>query len=771
MALDDATALGLSPVVREAMERFHRCETWESTARTWFLDDYKFSQADAYNGYQWPNEIRRNRDVDERPCLTINKVRQHNLQITNDMRQNKPSITFRATGGEATYASAQVYNAWIKHVEYRSRAQWWYDRCAHFEVNAGWAYLRLITEYVDNESDAQEVLIKGIRDPLTVYLDPDAKEPDKSDANFGFVFDDTSREEFEKEHPKWKDLAAQNALGDTAGWMGQDMVRRCEYYRRVRTRDMLYFVRGADGQVAGVRRSTLTKGGKSNKPYTAEMLQELENDPQVKRRPVEDIKVEYYLILGTKVVERGTWPGTYIPIAKVCAEETIIEGQYDCKSHTRALIDPQRMYNYWSSSAVEYGALQTKTPWKAPAEAIEGFETYWNNANTQNVAVLPYKSLREDGSTIPAPERIEPPVSAPVALQGMQIAQAEFAMASGQQEANFGQPGNERSALAQRERAQMGERATFHYLDGMALALQHVGRMALEVFPLVYDTRRVLMMMAEDGTEIELTIDPQAQQHHQQVEVQKQAGRTAAVQHTLNPKLGKYEVQAAAGPGYATQREEAFEAFKLILTQNPALTAILGDILFRAGDFPHAEEASQRLRRMVPPHALGEGPSPQEQQMMQAIQQLQGLLTKALDDLAKEKLKGRGTEGRDRIAAYQQFTNRLGVLLNAKLQAAKIAVDGMGKASQAGAGADGARTSPAITPEDIRGIMADLMPDLLSMDLAVVPPPSATPEPLQPDFSPPQPPKAVADALAGHDYAHSQVMRVPGVPDVPGAGQ
>lgn len=713
MPLDDQASLSLSPVVREAIDRFRRCQEWESTARTFFLDDYKFSQADAYNGYQWPNEVRRNRDVDEKPCLTINKVRQHNLQITNDMRQNKPNITFIATGGEATYASAQVFKAWMRHVEYRSRSQWWYDKAEHYQVNAGWGFLRLMTDYVDEDTFDQEILVKGIWDPLTVYVDRDAKEPDKSDANYAFIFDTTDREEFEKLYPKWKDLAAENALGDVDGWMGSDKVRRCEYYRRVRKPDTLYAVMNGQ-QVSYLRKSVLVKGGKDNKSYTKEMIQALDDDPNTKKRQVEEMVVEYYLILGTKVVEKSIWPGSYIPLAKVCGEETVIEGLYDCRGHTRALIDPQRMYNYWSSTAVEYGALQTKTPWIAPAEAIEGFETYWNNANTQNVSVLPYKALRDDGSEIPMPKRIEPPVPAPVALSGMQISQTEFAMASGQQDANFGQPGNERSGRAIARREAGGDRATFHFLDGMALALQHIGRMAIEIFPKIYDTRRVMMILAEDGTEIELTIDPQMAKHHKMEE----AVRGEAVKHALNPALGKYEVQAQPGPGYATQREESFDAFKLILTQNPQLTAVLGDILFRAADFPHAEEASQRLRRMVPAHALGEGPSPMEEMQQKQISQLSQLLSKAMEDLSKERIKLKGKEQQRDIDVYGALTNRLKVLLDAKLKAAQTAVSAV-QASGGDGGEEGA-VQAAVSADDIRGILADLLPDLIGIDLSPV---------------------------------------------------
>ncbi len=101
-------SLTLSPIVNEASRRFKLCSDWETTARDNFLDDYRFAHGDADNGYQWPNRISASRDIDSRPCLTMNIVRQHNLQIINEAKQNKSSVAFKATGGTATKESADL---------------------------------------------------------------------------------------------------------------------------------------------------------------------------------------------------------------------------------------------------------------------------------------------------------------------------------------------------------------------------------------------------------------------------------------------------------------------------------------------------------------------------------------------------------------------------------------------------------------------------------------------------------------------------------------
>src|SRR5690348_17825637 len=117
-----------SSIISEAKKRFKRCEEWEAESRARFVEDRKFANADADNGWQWSDVVKRSRDLENRPCLTINKTRQHNLQIINDARQNKPAIDVRPVSSGATYESAQVFESLTRHIEYISNAQTVYDR-------------------------------------------------------------------------------------------------------------------------------------------------------------------------------------------------------------------------------------------------------------------------------------------------------------------------------------------------------------------------------------------------------------------------------------------------------------------------------------------------------------------------------------------------------------------------------------------------------------------------------------------------------------------
>jgi hypothetical protein len=627
--MDALMATSSAPdIIQEAKDRFKRCQDWEAEARKRFVADRKFANGDSDNMWQWDDRIAGDRIRDNRPMLTINKTQQHNLQIINDARKNKPEIRIRPVGDGATYKSAQVFQSVCRHIEYISNAQTVYDRATTFQVEGGIGYWRVVTDYADSESLDQEIFLRAIKDPLSVYLDPDINEADGSDARFGIIFDDVPTDKFKAKFPQYKDSIPTQTLNNGDDWLNEDHVRVAEYYRRLEKKDQLVSWIGEDGQ------RQQSKASKLGKEVVAALAADDSTD--FRSRDITEDVIEWRLIVGDKVVEKNIWPGRYIPIVRVIGVETVIDGKLDRKGHTRAMKDPQRQYNYWTSSAAEQVALQGKNPYVAPVRAIEGHEVYWKNANTENYSVLPFNDVDDTGTPIAAPQRSAPPVMATAYVQGMQITRQELMEVSGQYEAEMGAPGNERSGVAIEARQRQGDTATYHFIDGLAVAIRFTGKILIDLIPRIYDTVRILRLLASDGSvdmdSQPVQIDPQAKDAYQ--EHANDNGEIVA--RIFNPNVGRYDVQADIGPDFATRRQETFNALMQLVQEDSALLPLVGDILFRAADFAMADEVAERLKNMVPEQALG-GPSQQTQEMQQQLQQLQNALQQSIEALADAK--------------------------------------------------------------------------------------------------------------------------------------
>lgn len=611
-------------IIARAKDRFKECEDFEADFRKLFVDDLKFCNADSDNKYQWPDALSKSRELDSRPCLTINKTRQHALMIQNEIKQNMPSVQISATGGDASNDSAKVFDGLVRYIEYNSNASDAYDSAMMNQVQGGLGYWRVTTDYQNDDSFDQEIFIQRIENPLSVYIDR-GKQSDGSDSRYGFIFEDMPRDDFERKYPQYKEISTNASFGKGDNWCSKDQVRVCEYYECTYKSDKLVAIPVRDqmdrptGQFDTFLLSTVPQ----------ELRKALLEQEDVQARKVETKNWKWYLICGKEIVDRKDWPGKYLPIVQVVGEEAIIDGSLDRKGHVRNLKDPQRMYNYWTSSAVEQVALQGKQPYIASKEAINGYEDYYANANRVNYSYLPYNGLNEQGEPVTPPQREQPPQMAPAYINGMQIAAEEMKMVSGQADPTMGMQANETAGIAIKRRIKQGETATFHYIDNLSKAVRYTGKILVDLIPKIYDTPRIIRILAEDGTDEQIKIDPQ-----QKESLTTQSETEDNAQRIFNPGVGKYDVVAESGPSYATRREEAAEAMQAIAVQNPNFMGVAGDLFFRCQDFPMAEELAERYSRTIPDALKGTGPTPEMQQMQQQSDQLQGQLKQAQDQLA-----------------------------------------------------------------------------------------------------------------------------------------
>ena len=665
-------------VLLEAYERFAFCSEWEENFRDQYVQDVKFANADPDNGWQWPDDLRRDRMLNRRPALTINKVMNHVNLVVNDGKQNKAAIKISPTGKEASFKAAKGIEGVIRNIEYQSNAQTVYDDCLQSSVEGGIGYGRVTPVYPDPRSFNMELRVVPVQDHLSVFLDPDIKQKNGSDAKFGFIFEDLPRDDYERETGEEAPIgSAPFAIGQTNDWVRPNHVRVAEYYRiNFRQDELIYYRHGKEESL--FLRSEVPKSMKKLLRLHEHQQKKgmLSPDIEIKTRPTEIKSLQWYKIGGHKIIDREEYKTQYVPIFRFVGRERVINKKLERKGLVRSLKDAQRMYNYNSSAEAEAAAIATKTNWLVALESISGNTNIWDRANVDNKPYLPWRHKDRDGDPIPPPQRIDPAKSAEAYLAGMEIASRELEMASGQGPAQFGKPTKERSGKAINETQRQGEILTFDFIDNASLGIQYVGMILLDWIPHCYKTKQVVQILDEDGTERLITLDPQAKSPYTEQKLHDE------VQAVLNPNIGKYKVQAQAGPAYATQRQEAWNAFVQIVTGSPELINEIGDLMFLAADFPMADMIAERMRRKIKqmaPWLLDDNAvNPQVQALQGQIQQASQQIAELLQQLAEKdrKLKDQAQDinikkaqaldkfRKTDIEAYGAHTQRLATIAN-----------------------------------------------------------------------------------------------------------
>jgi hypothetical protein len=543
-------------------------------------------------------------------------------------------------------------------------------------------------------------------------MDPDAKEPSGADSNWGMIFEDVKNDYLEDEYEKYKDVVgAENAITANvaaADWKNEDYTRVAEWYQKEKFQDQLLGFTDDSGQFTTAFLADIKD---------AAIRQRLLADVRTQKRAVTRSKICWYKIFGDKIVDFREVPGKrFIPIVRVVGQETIIDGELDRKGIVRSLKDTQRNLNYWVSAGAMQVALQTNVPWVGPAAAFENIKQ-WEDANRGRYAYLPYNHRDDQEEIIPPPSRPNPPVMATAYIQGIQIASQQFKDISGQHEATLGKQDNAESSLAIRARQGQGETSTFHFPNALAQGVAHTGRIILDMAPEVYDTPRLIRISNADMTQSEVNVDPQAAEAHAEIDKPDEENTTEV---TWNPKIGRYEVEAEAGPSYQTQREWTAESLGALLAQNKDLWQVIGDFYAQQLDFPGAEQMAERIRRTINPSVLGEGPSPNEQKMQGEMQNMQRLLQSLMDTLAQKQREIDNKDEEIAIKAEAEVTRRMDA------ESRRIKEAGNAQANFAAAGLD----------PDIKNIMSDATAEAMNDDLherleARKPQPEEQPEPVE----------------------------------------
>ena len=189
-------------------------------------------------------------------------------------------------------------------------------------------------------------------------------------------------------------------------------------------------------------------------------------------------------------------------------------------------------------------------------------------------------------------------------------------------------PSNETSGRAILARTREGDTSTFHFVDNMARAIRHTGRILLDLVPHIYSEARVIRVIGEDGVQ-------EATQINQAVPLigpdgqpkLDEDGRATTRMHDV--RVGKYDLTVATGPSFTTRREEAAVQMTQMIRAFPQIAPVIGDLVAKHLDWPGADEIAKRLRAMLPPQAReadGELPSQIKQLLsdgQKLIQQLQ----------------------------------------------------------------------------------------------------------------------------------------------------
>lgn len=611
-----ATSIVAPTEIQTGLERFKKCAEASYAWRAESLEDLKFSTGD-----QWDIGIRTVREKNNKPCLTMDQIQQSVRLVCNQYRQQPPAIQINPIGNGADQETAEVEQGIIRHIELLCDAQTTYENTHEFIVRIGFGSCRILSDYVDEETDEQEISVDFIENPFAVYWQPGVKQ---QKAKYCFITEDVDVEQYKDDYPDSKmsslDLTDLTAIGDsTPGWANKDTIRVAEYFT-----------------IEEVDR------GKSKRP-----------GKKVVWRKMNAIEV----LDGPKDL-----PGTSIPVFTGYGDDIDVDGKRYIAGLVRNAKGPQKFFNYLSSKEAETMALGVSAPWIVAEGQVDAYQQEWEHANDGSLQVLHYKQVDVAGKPAPPPQRnsVEPPIQA-ISQMGRE-ALINLKASMGIYDPSLGQRKGDESGTAIQQLQQQGSIATLNFADNMTRMMKRLGRSLLEWIPAIYTEPMVKRIINPDGSVGQVVI-------HNGADQQQDAEKLAEEQNIskiYDIGVGRYDVAVSVGKTYQSKRQEAVDTqIQLLKVLPPQIVPLVADIPIRNMDIPQAKEFADRLKKMLPPQLQDGDDSDPEVRASKAEAQLQQLgqqhqqLAQVANQMAEEiKTKKVEQDAKVQIAQMQEMSKQ-----------------------------------------------------------------------------------------------------------------
>lgn len=642
--------------------------------------------------FQWAKEAREMRAgstvgnvaVSAKPMLCIPKLDQPIQLVLNQEKAAHLGVQVHALSEEADDDTADVLQGIYRRIEVDSRAglarSWAYERA----VKCGRGAYRVLTEYANDGGHYkdQKIVIKRLLHQESVVLDPFAEEPDWSDGRWGFIVSWMPWDRYTAKFPKSKlatsdpgDLA--DLLADQPSWMKGEGEGRAvlvaEYFcLEYENKTRVTLDDGTDSYDDAIPEGKTAREGEDAQPLEEQV-------PSLK----------WSIMNGYEILKEEDRDGRYIPIIPTIGREMI---PFDQERRWQGIIstnkDGARMFNYAASQAVTVAALEPLAPFILDPRQIEKYETQWGKANTSQQPYLPVILDPNKGWVAPQRTQIDAGRLGP-SMMLIQQADSFLHAGTGAFESALGQasPQNKTKggilALQQQQ-----EQSNSHFLDNLAeISITYEAKVVLDLIPFVYDRpgRVVRTLDLEDNNKTVMLNQPftMGQNGRPQAAPQAPAGALPPQGMVPNPnaqqgqpqpkvlhydlKKGRYGVVVSVGNSYQNRAQQGKDELGQVFAAWPEGMQILGDLYFKFADFPGHREASERMKKLLPP-ALQDHDNPQkaEQELAQAkaqMQQMQQVMQQMADDLKTDKVKA---DAQIQIAAGKQKVEVLKIVANAK---------------------------------------------------------------------------------------------------------
>lgn len=562
-------------------------------------------------GAQWQNMAARG-EADWRPRYQFDIISQHSDRWYGEWLTNRPRPRYRSEGGRADNDAELLTNLYRKDESRNGGLFALSNAVRSAACGGGFGALKLVAEYVDNESDesdAQVISFKPVYSAYsTVVFDTGAKRQDKSDARWAYelieMTEDQYRDQFGREPGSFIGI---DDMREASPVCATYVVAK-RYEVKEEKQDVIYLSNMATGE--------------SKKVY-ADKYEPIKDEltalgfKETKRRKMKRRYVECSIMSDVVLEKPKRIAGKYIPIIPFYGFWAFVDGVEYYSGFTDRLMDAQRLVNMAISNVAEVSAF---SPVPSPyflGEQVQGHEhrlaqRHLGQASYQVINPI----IQPDGSKVVAgPVAWDQAPNVPPATQDLiTICNSYVQQQTGGMPQDVADPNaSGKAVLAVQTRVDMNTQIVNENIQVGLLHLAEVYRcMAKDV----YDAAYQVTTMDEMGNEKSVRLFD--------VVFDEESGEFVEVNDIGRER---FTVVVDTGPSYRSQRQQTAEEMRAaisLLEEGSPLKRLAIGVLFDNLDMVGANDINKFNRREMLMNGWVEPRDEEEEALLEQLAAAQG---------------------------------------------------------------------------------------------------------------------------------------------------
>lgn len=563
---------------------------------------------------QW--EQGRWNDADGKPRYTFDQTSPIVDQISGDIEEADFDIQIKPANGDATKDLAELRDGLVRNIETISDAQSIYSNAGRNVVTAGIDHWMVKTEFVDDNSFDQDLVIVPLHDSIDrVWFDVGSQRQDREDSDWGFLLSSIPTDEAKEKFPKRSISSVGTNTQDNSYYNKVDSVVIGNFfYRKLIDR-------------------TLVKTRLGRVYEDDEKFQSIKDELAASGEDITDTRTRQDSVFYVRKFDGDGWLGeeeetvfSTIPIVPVYGNFKVIENKTVYHGVVQKLMDPQRVLNYSLSREIEEGALAPRAKYWMTAAQAKG---HTGTLETLNTNADPVQLYNPDGEVPPPTQQGGAQINAGLRVisDGMQQIMGRT---SGIFAAGMGDNPGLQSGVAIDKLQDKGNNITVKYFKSIEIAVCRTGRLLDDAFPKVYDVESLKRIINEDGSFDMKKIN--------QSVTDEQTGKEVLLNDL---SAGKYDVTCQAGKSYDSRQSEAVDSILALASIDPTVIQLGSDIITKNMNGPGLDKIAERQRKqlfeggVIPDDQLTDEEKQELEEMKKQPQQPDAMMVAAQAEQAK----------------------------------------------------------------------------------------------------------------------------------------